>query len=275
MTDNFRADLHCHSYFSDGADSPEMLIDKALSIGLSGLSITDHDSVGAYRHALPYAEKRGLLLLTGVEFSANHRNTGVHILAYAFNPTHPAIQGFCARHRDRRQERILKMLARARECGMDLSEGDLPLDLPAVGRPHLALAMQKKGYVSSVSEAFKKHLGDRGDCFIAGEHFSVEETLAVIHQASGIAVLAHPHLMQNKKVLLEVMAMDFDGIEAYYAKFPPHKEKPWVKIASEKSWLVSGGSDYHGSVKPDIPLGCSWVNRTTFEALYHKMDLSS
>lgn len=264
----FRADLHCHSTCSDGTDTPEELVRHALDIGLSGLSITDHDTVEAYKTALPLAQELGLRMITGVEFSTVHNETSIHILGYAFQPDHPAIEKLCARHVKRRTERNRKILEKLAEKGMPIEEEEIYTASPhTVGRPHIAQAMLARGYIKNFLEAFHKWIGDGKSCYARGESVSTKETVDIIHEAGGLAVIAHPHLVQNQTVLQSLFDLPFDGIECYYARFLPPMEKRWHDIAEKKGWIATGGSDYHGSVKPETPLGASWVNEETFQIL--------
>ena len=135
------------------------------------------------------------------------------------------------------------------------------------GRPHIAQAMIEKGYVASIEEAFKKYLGEGRCCYYPGSRPSVEETLDVIRSAGALAVIAHPQLIKQRRIINQLLEMDFDGIEAYYARFSGYDEQKWVNIAREKGWIVTGGSDYHGEIKPQNPLGSSWVSEETFRIL--------
>lgn len=263
---DFRADLHCHTTCSDGTLTPEALVDHAVEIGLSGLSITDHDTIDAYLTAIPAARQRGLPLVYGVEFSCSHKGVSVHILGYAFSLTHPAINALSEAHIERRTTRnqlVLELLAKK---GMVLEPEEI-LGSHRPGRPHIALAMVKKGYVESIEQAFHLYLGDGKPCFVQGKTFSVEESIDVIHQSGGLAVIAHPHLMKDQPTMLDLLKMDFDGIEAYYARFLPHHHERWVKIAKQKKWLITGGSDFHGTNKTQNLLGSSWVDEETFRYL--------
>ncbi len=265
----FKADLHCHSTFSDGSDAPDQLIVLAKTLELQGLSITDHDTIAAYERALPVAQAAQLLLLPGVEFSAVHRNEPVHVLGYAFHLGHPAIHQFCERHQRRRLERNARMLSNLRKLGFHVSEEELYQEQTGtIGRPHIALLLVKKEIVSSVKEAFHRYLGEGKPAYDPGEGIRVEETIACIHAAQGKAVLAHPHLLQRSSTIRDMLAMPFDGIEGYYAKMTAEQERRWIEIGIKKGWLVTGGSDYHGVVKPQIPLGCSWTGNETFQMLY-------
>jgi 3',5'-nucleoside bisphosphate phosphatase len=265
----FKADLHCHTNCSDGSASPEEIISLAIQAGLSGLSITDHDSIHAYSTALPVAKALSFLLLSGVEFSAVHRGESVHILGYSFCLNSPDILNFCDQHHKRRTHRNRAILERLGKLGMPIDESDLGTS-PTLGRPHIALAMISKGYVTSVKEAFIKYLGDGKPGYVSGGCFSVEETINVIHGGKGVALIAHPHLIKNNSLVEQLLKMPFDGLEAYYGRFHLDKQQRWIDIAKKKGWMVSGGSDFHGSIKPEQPLGSSWVDRETFDLYYSR-----
>jgi predicted metal-dependent phosphoesterase TrpH len=267
MKNQFRADLHCHTTCSDGTVTPEEIIQVALDKRLQGLSITDHDTIEAYRTAFPIAQAKGLKLISGVELSATHRQTSVHVLAYSFALSSPLIRSFCQRHHQRRQERNQRILDLLTQHGMPLTAEDLSASPHSIGRPHIALAMQKKGYVSTMQQAFHDYIGEGKPCYARGEAVSVEETLDIIHRARGLAVIAHPHLIENVGIVKDLLEMNFDGIEGYYGRFLPSEHERWLKIGARKGWVITGGSDFHGSIKPMLPLGCSWVNEETFKVL--------
>lgn len=269
----FRADLHCHSTCSDGTSTPSQIIRLALDAGLQGLSITDHDTIGAYKQAIPAAEESNLPLISGVELSAIHKQKSVHILAYSFSLESLSLNAFCMRHHERRKLRSQKILALLAANGMPLTSKDFPPDflspdsMHSIGRPHIALAMIKKGYVNSIQQAFQYFIGEEKPCYIPGDAVSVEETLEAIHRAKGLSVIAHPHLIKDGELLKDLLAMPFDGIEGYYARFPPIAHERWLKIAKRKNWIATGGSDFHGENKPSLSLGSSWVGAETFANL--------
>jgi len=272
MSEDFANDLHCHSTYSDGTSTPEEIIDLATKLGLMGLSITDHDTVDAYTRAIPYAKEKGIRLVTGVEFSAGLHETSVHILGYGFNPENSIILNFCKRHEERRTKRNQAIMDLLVKHQMPIDEHELRRPIQgifpkSIGRPHIAQQMVNKGYVQDIKEAFHKYLGDDKPCYIPGEYFSVADTIDIIHQANGVAVLAHPHLINKKRIVHQLMELEFDGIEAYYARFPLDKCTKWINKAQENSWLITGGSDYHGTVKPRNHLGSSWTPRESFEYL--------
>jgi predicted metal-dependent phosphoesterase TrpH len=266
----FRADLHCHSTFSDGSQTPEEIIRQAKDLGLSGLSITDHDTIKAYDTAFSLAADYDLELIPGVEFSAMHRGHSVHILGYSFSTKNLLIQQLCHKHSQRRIHRyktILELLARE---NMPISEKELGEHYPShttIGRPHIALTMIKKGYVKSIEEAFFRFLAEGKSCYVKGESFSVEETIRTIHQGGGLAIIAHPHLMKKPDILKDLLGMNFDGIEGYYGNFNIEENKRWIDIGKKKKWVITGGSDFHGNIKPQITLGRSWIDQPTFHFL--------
>lgn len=263
----FRADMHCHSTCSDGTFSPLELIYLARKVGLSGLSIADHDTVAAYTDALfEEATKIGLELTTGVEFSAQTHGTGIHILGYGFDHKHKGIISFCKEHVNRRRERNLKMLSKLQDNHICVEECELCAE-GVVGRPHIAEQMVKKGYVKNMKEAFERYLGDNKCCFDAGNPFTCEETIDLIHEAGGKAFIAHPCFIRKKKALDAVLKMDFDGMECFYSTMPSVEEARWFKLAKEKGMLISGGSDFHGGMNPDIELGASWIPREDFNLI--------
>lgn len=274
----FRADLHCHSTCSDGSMTPEQLLHHASAKKLSGLSITDHDNIDAYQTAIPIAKELGIQIVSGVEFSSVLDDVSVHILGYGFSLNDLKLNAFCEKHRQRREERHKEILKKLTQKGLPLSEEELILSTcptsdqgpkTMVGRPHIAKLMVKKGYVQNIKEAFQKYIGEGKPCYVQGSSFTVEETIEIIHAANGFALIAHPHLINDSKILLKLLRMNFDGIECYYSKFPPSVNERWLKIAKEKKWRISGGSDFHGDIKPLIPLGCSWVGEEHFNPLYN------
>lgn len=275
----FRADLHCHTTSSDGSETPEEVIRLAKESGLSALSITDHDTIDAYTTAIPLAQEAGITLLPGVEFSTVLNQKSVHLLGYGFQVHDEAIKNLCLKHAERRRNRNLAVLELLKKHGMFITYEELIEAIPvklastgrSIGRPHIAFAMMNKGYVSSIQEAFGKYLGDECSCFVQGNSFTVDETIDTIHQAKGVAVIAHPHLIKNTALLNELLKKDFDGMECYYGNFPAHVQTRWLKIAKHRNWLITGGSDFHGKAKPNLTLGRSWIGQEHFQALLERL----
>jgi predicted metal-dependent phosphoesterase TrpH len=268
---DFKADLHCHSTCSDGTLTPSQLVLHAKEKGLSGLAITDHDTIDSYPLAFQTAQKENIKLITGAEFSAYFKNHSVHILCYAYPPESPILKTFSARHEQRRQNRNQAILDLLVFNEMPLNKEEIikysPHAQGAFGRVHIARAMVQKGYVKDINEAFRLYLAENMPCYNPGELFTVEETLETIHRAGGLAFIAHPHLIKSNRLIKKLLDLPFDGLEAYYARFPTSENAKWIKMAETKKWMISGGSDFHGEVKPDTPLGASWVGEEIFMLL--------
>ncbi len=262
------ADIHTHSQASDGSHSPEDLVMHAKECGLFGLSITDHDTTAAYANAIPKAKQLGIRLGIGIEFSCVFEGHDVHLLGYDFDLDSPEIQALCQRHKNRRLHRNLAMLEKLRSHQIDITIDDIKVHGDSVGRPHIAHVMVEKGYVTSIKEAFNRYLGEGKNCYVRGDTLTVDETIEVLHKAGGKAFIAHPHLLASGFPIDQLLQKPFDGIECRYAKIK--NNKPWVRIAEEKQWLMSGGSDFHGTVKPDLPLGCQGVDQATFEQIFQR-----
>lgn len=279
MTHEFRADLHCHSTCSDGTKTPDQLIAMAKEIGLQGLSITDHDSAESYKDAISMAKKAEITLLTGIELSAHLKDKSVHILGYGFDLNSQSINELCLWHTKRRKDRNVKMLKELAKLDMPIDYEELETAVPVefqsynrtIGRPHIAFAMVKRGYVVDTQEAFNKYLGESKPCFVQGATFGVDDTIRVIHEAKGIAVIAHPHLIKDANLINNLLTKKFDGIECYYGKFLASNHEKWLKVTKKKNWLITGGSDFHGEAKPNIPLGCSWVGEEHFQAILNRI----
>ncbi|HPE84793.1 MAG: PHP domain-containing protein [Chlamydiia bacterium] len=271
----FRADLHCHSTMSDGTDSPEELLYLAKEAGLSGLSITDHDTLMAYTDALfEKARALGLLLGTGIELSCLHdKKENVHILGYGFDHTDVRLKAFCQKHQERRFVRNKEVIALLEKMGMPVGS-DWLFDGNGkpkwgIGRPHIAEKLAQKGYVHDVRDAFARYLGDGKPAFVPSSSFSVEESIEILHTVKGKAFIAHPHLIRRRRTLNALLAMPFDGIECYYGNFSADQIEKWVKIACEKNWLISGGSDYHGGIKPETKIGSRYATWPFFQKIFN------
>lgn len=272
----FKADLHCHSIFSDGSLTPFELVSLAKEMGLGGLSITDHDSISAYSEELfAFAKEQGIVLLVGVEISSELFDTGVHILGYGVDYHLESFKEFLFSVQQKRLSRIKQMISKLRAFDIDIDWDKLMAFVKktstchdfSIGRAHLGRYLVEHRYASSMPDAFGKFLKDGACCYVAGEKYSCQEVIEKIHQAKGKAILAHPHLIKKGKTTRKLLQLPFDGLEGYYAKIPNDQEKTWIQKAQEKNWIVTGGSDFHGASKMNITLGCSYVTEEVFKRL--------
>lgn len=269
---HFRADMHCHSICSDGTLEPKELIDLAKKQNLQGLSITDHDTVVAYTPELfAHAKSQDILLVTGVEFSSYIEDVGVHILGYDFDFTNRDLITFCEAHKKRREIRNQGILEKLAAKGMPITQDELQSGaFHMIGRPHIAKVMIDKGYVADFKEAFDQYIGNNKSCYVQGDVFSVEETMSIIKGASGKVFLAHPIFIEKRRILTQLLQMDFDGLECYYAKCTVRQNKEMLGLAEKYRMRVSGGSDFHGANKAYLPLGASFITEEHFFPLYQR-----
>lgn len=262
-----KIDLHAHSSASDGTLSPSELIKEAERANLAAIALTDHDTVDGIAEAKTAAESSKTELISGVELSTDHEGTEVHMVGLFLDETNPKLLEHLARFRDNRDNRNLKMYAKLREEGFDITEEALREMFPdaVLTRAHVARYLLDKGYIQTIAEAFDTYIGDGCRCHIPREKISPKEAIALIHEANGKAVLAHPilyHLTDAKlNELVSLCALSgLDGIEAYYSTYQPADERYIKQLAAKYHLCLSGGSDFHGSNKPHIRLGSGMGN---------------
>ncbi len=266
----FRADLHCHTICSDGSDSPSTVLELAKQAGLQGLSITDHDSIDAYTPQLfAKAGELSLRLLSGIEVSSELDDHSIHILGYGIDLHDSSFKQFLCSMQTRRSARNRAILQKLALRGMGIREEELlqAATHRTIGRPHIAQLMVQKKYVRSIKEAFDRFLGEGASCYASGIKYHPREVIDQIQKAKGRAVLAHPHFIKKGALLRKVLDLPLDGLECYYAHLAKELELPWIQIAKERGWMITGGSDYHGILRPHVALGSSWVNENTFSLL--------
>ena len=204
---------------------------------------------------------------SGVEFSCEFDGMSLHLLGYDFDLKNVGIIDLCLRHQKRRELRNQGILDKLRENNMPISYEELlsRTEGKTIGRPHIAQLMIEKGYVKNLREAFNHYIGEGKKCYFQGAPFTVQEAIEVIHQARGKVFVAHPQLLPEEFPIEKLLKLPFDGLECYYCRI---FKKSWVEIAHAKGWMISGGSDYHGVIKPEIELGCSGVDEETFNRIF-------
>jgi predicted metal-dependent phosphoesterase TrpH len=266
------ADCHCHTHFSDGALSVSDLLARAKARNLTGLSITDHDTLSAYDTAFEHAKNNQIELIPGIEISSELNRTNIHVLGYAFDLKHAGLNEFINELHAARDERNEKILAKLEKLNMPISMNEVKSTFPVgiIARPHIAKMMITKGYVKDMKKAFDLYLGNKGRCYVSGCFVPLEKAIAVIQQAGGFAVIAHPHRITAKKVN-ELLEYPFDGIEVYYANTPLSETTRWLEVANKKNWLVTGGSDFHEENKYKLDLGSSFTPETTWQVFQQRI----
>lgn len=255
-------DLHTHSTESDGMLSPEALIELAAKQQLSAIALTDHDTVSGLAAARAAAECLGIELVPGIELSTDYHGTEVHILGYYIEEDNAPFLGKLQEFCDAREERNKKMALRLKEEGFDFTYEQLRAAFPdsVLTRAHFARFLKDRGYVKTMDAAFHQYLGNNCRCYVPRERITPMEAVDLIHQGGGLAFFAHPMLCSMGTDSLEALIAalkdrGLDGLEAIYATYSPREESLVLAFAERYSLLVSGGSDFHGSNKPDICLG--------------------
>jgi len=259
-------DLHVHTTASDGVHSPQEVIALAVEKGLAGLAITDHDTVDGIEPGLHYITAHGLSidLIPGIELNTDYGKDEVHILGYFIDYDD---RGLISRLNDIRQERYHraeKMVTKLQALGCNISleqvqqlaQGDL------IGRPHIARALCLGGYAPSEPEAFGKYIARGRPGYVPRYKFSPNEAINLINQSGGIAILAHPGLINNVLIVNEIIDMGIEGLEVFYPEHSSEQVLKFARLASEFNLLTSGGSDFHGqgSGESRCHLGITGVN---------------
>jgi predicted metal-dependent phosphoesterase TrpH len=240
----------------------------AVQKGLLALSITDHDTIEGARLAETIRTDGAPFLLTGVEISTQAParyavNGSLHILGYGIDPNHQPLIAALDQLRQARDDRTPQIVQRLNQLGLDLSLEQVQAEIGdgTPGRPHIASVMVKAGMVSSINEAFDRYLGKNRPGYVDKERLDCGLAMDLIRKAGGVPVLAHPYLIQcdPQKGLISLVdalcEMGLGGIEAYYSQHPPEVVDFLINLAQERDLLITGGTDFHGKVTPDIELG--------------------
>ena len=252
-------DLHCHSTASDGFVSPTELVAKALSAGLRVVALTDHDTVDGVTEAQAAAAGTGLEIIPGIELSSDSGHNELHILGYFVDQDSSRLNEHSRWCQEKRVDRIGRMCQRLTKLGMPLSFDEVQelSGAGSVGRPHIARAMIARGYVDSIGDAFNRYIATGRPAFIPRENVSPAQVIAVINDANGVAVLAHPLFTTNYERLLPGLREDgLTGLEAYYGEYDQPSRERLASVARRHGLIPTGGSDYHGDgYKAGLSLG--------------------
>jgi hypothetical protein len=252
------ADLHTHTYHSDGTRSPQEVVDVALDHRLEILAISDHDNLAAFYEIKLYADSRGLTLIPAIELSCAYEGVDVHVLAYAFDPHDERIDARLRHFRETRQRRGQAIVERLRELGYELRPERID-ELAAggaVGRPHVARALVEAGHVASVSEAFDKLLGTGKPANVDKERFAIEEAIELIHSAGGLTSIAHPTLYADHERIVPILLdAGIDAVEVMHPDVDRWARERYTNLVRFRGKFATGGSDDHGKVKTSETLG--------------------
>lgn len=259
-----KIDLHSNSTASDGTYTPRELALLAARQDIRALALTDHDTVSGVREFAAACGEYGVEAVAGVEISAQYHKT-MHIVGLFVDYEDEVLCEKLDKLRNARAVRNKKMLELLRKNGFDISEADIlsqkeGASLSNTGRAHIARSMVEKHYVRSVNEAFKKYLKKGNSCYVKRITYSPEESIRIIKDTGGVAVLAHPVFITEDYDTLYGLAQELkeyglDGMEGYYNCYTERFSKMCADICKKTGLLQSGGSDFHGLNKPDVELG--------------------
>lgn len=278
-----RADLHTHSHCSDGTDSPADLVRAAAAAGLDVVALSDHDVADGWAEAAGAASVAGIGFVPGMEVSCTLDGGGVHLLVYGADPAHPQLTAELDRVLDGRNRRLPAVLARLRGLGIDIDDADVRAvagPAAALGRPHVADALVAAGVVSDRREAFMRYLMPGKPAYVVRYAAPLRGMLAMVADAGGVAVLAHPWGRGSRRVLTpeaiaELARVGLTGLEVWHRDHSDRETRELSALARDLGQLVTGASDYHGLGKVDHDLGCFTTPPEQLERLLAAMDAAA
>lgn len=263
------ADLHLHTEFSDGTDTPERVVELAREQGLSAIAITDHDETQGIARTVAAAARHGIEVLPGIEMSASVDGLEVHLLGFCFDVHHPGLRTHLAEQKARRVSRVREMVGRLRQVGVTINAEEVfqVAGEGTVGRPHVAQVLLRHGYVSTRAEAFSRYIGPNNPGFVPGSPLPPARIIQVIRQARGVPVLAHPVYLKRDAVIPAFVKDGLAGLEVYHPGHTPDLVQRYEQMADRLKLLKTGGSDYHGTSKEGAPIGAVKVPYALIDTL--------
>ncbi|MFH0840261.1 MAG: PHP domain-containing protein [Candidatus Omnitrophota bacterium] len=268
------ADLHVHTFHSDGTFTPEEVVKVAHKKGLSAIAITDHDSVDGITPSMAAAKEYGMEIIPGVELTAEEENLEIHILGYFIDWKAEWFEDKLKKIRQARLERIYAMVDKLKSAGVDIdAEKVFKVSGPgAVGRLHLAMALYNEGITASISEAFRKYIGNKSPHYVRKYKLTPKEAADMIIKLGGVPVLAHPRVLARDDLIARFVEDGIRGIEVYHTEHVPNVMTRYEEMASQHGLLITGGSDCHGTGKGEVLLGKVKIPYSFVEALKKEAD---
>ncbi|MGH9076807.1 MAG: PHP domain-containing protein [Acidimicrobiales bacterium] len=254
-------DLHTHSTVSDGSETPERVVEMAAAAGLSALALTDHDRLDGVEAARRRAGEVGVELVAGCELSCQHPGT-MHVLVYFLEPGAGPLQDELAGLQEGRQDRNRQMVARLGLLGLPVTWDEVVVEAggTGIGRPHVAAVLVDKGVVATVQEAFDTWLGKGSPGYVARTRLAPARALDLARASGAVPVLAHPLSLGGDGAALagalrELAGLGLAGVEALYGRYTDAERARVAAAGRAAGLVVTGGSDYHGTYKPDLEVG--------------------
>jgi len=254
-------DLHTHTSFSDGDLSPEELVMAARDRGLTGLGVADHDEILGIAPALAAGEEQGIEIVAGVELTSYMGEVEFHILGLFIDHRNQRLRSELDRFREGRRRRAILMCDKLTQLGAPV-EPQQVYDIAgegAIGRPHIAKALVAAGHCTSVSEAFKRYIGDRGPAYAPKVRITPAEAISLVHEAGGLAFLAHPGVTGRDELFPHLVEAGLDGLETWHSLHAEPTAEHYRRWVHRRDLLSTGGSDFHGAGMNERPLGQPFV----------------
>lgn len=244
------ADLHIHTFFSDGTQSPEEIVELAGKNGLTTIAITDHDVVIGIEPARQKGHELGVDIIPGIELTTEAWNTEIHILGYYIDINSQELLGTLSKVQKGREDRVYKICAKLDKLGIKLDPAQVfeIAGHKAAGRPHVARALIANGSIKTFKEAFNKYIGFNGPAYESHYKLSPQEAVQLVKAAGGIPVFGHPAVSGCDDKIPELVQAGLRGIEAHYPSHDRSQTQHYLSLAEKNGLLVTGGSDYHGEV---------------------------
>jgi predicted metal-dependent phosphoesterase TrpH len=259
-----KVDLHIHTTASDGKFTPEQIVNKSAESGLIYIAICDHDSIeGVAPAQVAAANYSGFTVISGVEINTDIPEGELHILGYLMDCNNQELRTNLERLRYSRIDRARKMIQKLHKMGVNIDYERVQeiAGTGSIGRPHIAQAMQEKGYINNFKEAFIKYISRGGPAYVERDKISPVGAIQLILNAGGIPVLAHPLTSNNyEPIIAELKSEGLAGIEVYYNNYSPDQIHELLRIAEKYDLISTGGSDFHGlDTLNESPLGTTEV----------------
>lgn len=272
---HIKADLHTHTYYSDGILSPSELVAKARESGLNFLSVTDHDNVDGLEEALDKGKELGVEVIPGVELSTELNDHEVHVLGYFIDYKNAELLEHLIKFRGERFKRAERIVKKLNSLNVELEMSDVLQKVrgnASIGRPHIAFALIERNFVDNYYEAFIKYLGDNKPAYEKKPNISTKDAIGLISRAGGISFVAHPGKAIRDNVLIEIMELGIDGFEVVHPSHSPDDVRYFRDFASQYFMLESGGSDFHGGrFNDDTLMGSFWISEQKVREMKHRL----
>lgn len=261
-------DLHTHSYYSDGTESPKNIVETAKELGLAFVALSDHDTVLGVEEAVAAGDNSDIKVIAGIEIDVQH-DTLLHIQGLGIDTDNERLRYTIKEANARREDRNARMLKKLSDAGYDIRER-LEATRGTLTRLHMASALVAQGYAQSKLEAFEKYLYQGRVGYVDSVRISQKEAIDTIHEAGGIAVIAHPCKLRCEvhSLIRELVELGLDGIEALYPSSTEGQEALFVSMARQYGLMITCGSDFHGANRTDILIGCAWRDTPLLEAAF-------